>query len=57
MKSFLVNVVLFILFLGLVYAALYLTGNSKAFLRILSEVWKMFLSAFQSVKAVFMSVA
>ena len=50
MKKFAIHLLLFIIFLGLVFAALYFTNNLDAFMSVLADVKTMVMDAIEKVK-------
>ncbi len=50
MKKFAINFVLFVIFLGLVFAILYFTNNLNAFMSVVSDVKGMIIEAFDTMK-------
>ena len=50
MKKFAIHLLLFLIFLGLVFAALYFTNNLEAFMSVVADVKTMVLDAVEKVK-------
>ena len=50
MKKFAIHLLLFIIFLGLVFAVLYFTNNLAAFMSVVEDVKMMVLDAIEKVK-------
>ena len=50
MKKFAIHLILFIIFLGLVFAALYFTNNLNAFISVVDDVKMMVAEAIDKVK-------